>query len=408
MHFNTKLAYTKLFPEIDLSKEELSLSDLHMIVNHFFKNVNTESKVINDFLLSLDRDFKPTQYYKKAIALFLNPSKKATGSEASIEYWTRRGWSVEIAKEEVSKSQRLKSRRCEEYWLARGYTLEESKKRISEVQRNSANKSNAVFDINYWLEKGFDKDEALEKVEEAKIKRSSRHIGFWVERGYSEEESRDIISKNARNTALETLIERYGEEEGRKRKAEIESKRHKFGFGENNPQYGKPSPKASGASVSGTYKTYYFRSLLEYFTIKHLEKTNTHFVCNDVSADKNDVKVIIPYVDLDGKNRNYIPDFLVNETEIWEVKNAYFLQKEDVQHKMNSALEYINRDINLTSLRIITEADIEMCVDELLDDFINGLVVIDKGKLNRFYKRIGKINESYLKEKIRNNTKKSV
>jgi uncharacterized protein YydD (DUF2326 family) len=38
--------------------------------------------------------------------------------------------------------------------------------------------------------------------------------------------------------------------------------------------------------------------------------------------------------------------------------------------------------------------------DDLLDDVISGLVKIDTNKVQRFYKRIGKSNESYLKEKI--------
>jgi len=400
MHFNTKKAYTNLFPQINLDQKELSLSDLRLIANHFFRNINFDSEKINDFLMSLDRCFRPTQYYKKSLALFLNPSNTPGGSEMVVDYWVSRGWSEEQAKEKISKIQRERSILCLEFWKARGFSDEDATMRISEIQKYNANKSNAVYDIEYWLNRGYSLDAAINEIGEAKNQRSAWTIGFWARRGFTEEESRDIVKKNSRNATLENLIEKHGIELGSKMKIDIEKRKYKFPVGKDNPQFGKPANKGSGASVSGTYKNYYFRSLLEYFTIKHLEKNDIPFVCNDVSKECFANKVVIPYKDAEGKNRNYIPDFIVNNTEVWEVKNAYSLTTEDVRLKLDYARDFINNSNTLKSLSIVTENDIETTIDDVLNDVIKGDVVIDRGKIKRFYKRIGKVNESYIKEKI--------
>jgi hypothetical protein len=400
MHFNTKIAYQRLFPQIDLEQEELSNSDMIMIANYFYKNINFNSEKIKSFLFGLDRSFKPTQYYKKKLATFLNPSNTAGGSEVSIDYWINRGWSEFEAKEKISNLQRKKSILCEEYWISKGMSSDEARSNISEIQKNNANKSNSVFNPDYWASKGYSDDEANVFIEENKRKRSSWNIGFWVNKGFTEKEARGIIKKNAQNMTLENLIERHGIQKGTEIKNSIERKRHKFGTGKNNPQYGKSSPKGSGASVSGTYKDYYFRSLLEYFVIKYFENNNIAFVCNDVSIDSYPNKVIIPYVTNAGVHRKYTPDFIVNDVEVWEVKNVYALGTEEVQTKISYARDFINNSDKLQTLKIITERDIEMNMECLLDDVISGLVKIDTGKVQRFYKRIGKINESYIKEKI--------
>jgi hypothetical protein len=399
VHFNTRLAYERLFPQIDLDQKELSLSDLQLIADHFHKNLNFSSEKIKTFLLSLDREFRPTQYYKKAISIFVNPSNRAGGSEVTIEYWINRGWTETEAKSKISDIQKKRSVLCEDYWIARGMTQEDSKKMVSNKQRDNAKKSNNVFDRNYWISMGYSEEVSIQMVEEHKRKRSAWTVGFWVDRGFTEMESRDIIKKNARNTTLENLIERHGLNRAIAIKNDLEQRRNKFGFGDKNPQYGKSAPKGSGASVSGTYKSYYFRSLLEYFVIKHFEKNEIPFICNDVNLNEYPDKVVIPY-QIRGTSRKYIPDFIVNGVEVWEVKNTYSLTTEEVQVKLSYANDFINTSDKLQTLKVVTERDVEMDQNELLDDVISGLVKIDTGKVQRFYKRIGKANESYLKEKI--------
>lgn len=92
----------------------------------------------------------------------------------------------------------------------------------------------SIFDYNFWMKKGLSETEAKEKVtriqiENAKKRNKESYKNFskklkyskdyWINLGYSEEESEILKQKylkNMKNDLLST-IERYGEEEGRRR-----------------------------------------------------------------------------------------------------------------------------------------------------------------------------------------------
>lgn len=87
--------------------------------------------------------------------------------------------------------------------------------------------------------------------------------------------------------------------------------------GEKNPAYGK-SYENGGKSVKGHYKGFFFRSLLEYSFMKHLESQG---------IDLNYVKYesfSIPY-EFEGRKRTYKIDFFVNNVA-YEVKPSYALR----------------------------------------------------------------------------------
>lgn len=85
--------------------------------------------------------------------------------------------------------------------------------------------------------------------------------------------------------------------------------------GENNPMYGKPSPQGSGNGWSGWYKGWFFRSLRELsYMINVIERFNMKWQ----SLEKK--KFAIPYIDWEGVNKNYFPDFLIEDKYVVEIK----------------------------------------------------------------------------------------
>ncbi len=125
----------------------------------------------------------------------------------------------------------------------------------------------------------------------------------------------DIRNTN-KKPVYECWLEKYGQEEADKKMIELKKKHSHNNSGEKNNMYGKPSPNGSGNGWSGWYKNWRFRSILELsFMINYIEKNNFKWE----SAEKK--KFMIPYIDENGQNRNYFPDFyLEDKKQIIECK----------------------------------------------------------------------------------------
>jgi len=90
--------------------------------------------------------------------------------------------------------------------------------------------------------------------------------------------------------------------------------------GERNPAYGKIYFDG-GKSVKGYYKGKFFRSLLEYSFMKHLESKGL-----SLESDVQYECFRVPFV-FEGKNRTYHIDFHVfPERIVYEVKPAYVVK----------------------------------------------------------------------------------
>jgi hypothetical protein len=121
------------------------------------------------------------------------------------------------------------------YWIERG---------LSEEQAINKIKTFKPIYIDYWLNKGYDRDEAKFKIEchlmnterafiskygeiEGKLKykekkdkegkASPRKKQYWLDKGYSDDEAKTKISEIQKTFTLEKCIEKYGEEDGKKR-----------------------------------------------------------------------------------------------------------------------------------------------------------------------------------------------
>jgi len=122
---------------------------------------------------------------------------------------------------------------------------EEATKRIEKSKDKTRNTQKQMSDFDFkamcsknpehWIKKGFNKDEAKkiakEQVEymqscyqkekkenpEKYNDRGTNQIKYWLKLGYSEEEAKEKVKERQATGKLERFIERYGEEEGRKR-----------------------------------------------------------------------------------------------------------------------------------------------------------------------------------------------
>lgn len=282
---------------------------------------------------------------------------------------------------------------CVDYYLVRGYTKKESKDKISKIQRKNSERC-----IEHWFNKGYTELEAISKV---KVIQDTSSIEYFIKKygevigkeKYKDKSIKCIIT-------LETLIIKYGEDDGTKRwnlyldrqsysnskEGIIENHGLEKGFkilkskgrsGKDNSQYGKPAPTGAGRGISGYYKEYYFRSLFEYHAIKYFEDNDISFI----ELDKQNSEVIIR-VNLDN-NRTYRPDFLINGNTIVEVKPAGLVQLPINQHKKDCCItQYPEYDYIY-----MTQNELDINIPQLKADVNNGLVIIDVGKKER-YKRI--------------------
>lgn len=269
------------------------------------------------------------------------------------------------------------------FWISRGYDKNYATERIAKHQQKSSRKSNAVFTREYWKSQGFSESEIDEKIKESKTQRSSFTVDFWISRGFSEEDAKKKVHEFASNGSWENFKKLHPENT---EKLWNELIKKKSIFGKDNHQYGKPSAIGSGSGISGFYKEYYFRSLYEYFYMKWCEKQGITFIPNDVTSKEHKNKIVIPYRH-NGKDRNYIPDFLVGD-KIVEIKSKYGFSELEWRLKEEALKQYIENSDEFNSYEKVSEDDLTRDYNLLNEDYKNGIVVIDKGKLKRFEQHI--------------------
>ena len=136
-------------------------------------------------------------------------------------------------------------------------------------------------------------------------------------------------------------IEKYGEEQGLKRWEEWKQlSKESAPKGELNHQFGKPSPVGSGNGWSGWYifedeSKWFFRSFLE------LSYMVNEIVAKNLKWENGELKkFIINYNDYDGKNRNYFPDFVIDNKYIIECKPLNLHNSATVKAKKEAAEKY--------------------------------------------------------------------
>jgi hypothetical protein len=225
-----------------------------------------------------------------------------------------------------------------------------------------------------------------------KQKRNEEH--FIEKYGEEEGKKRYYIFCDKTKITLENMIQKYGKDIGECKYSEYISKQKnshsydqmvrkhgvervknmsasKANKGDKNGMFGKPSPINSGRGMCGYYKGNYFRSSLEYYYMKHLESQSKSYLCNDTAERSNPLRVVIPI----GDGRNYIPDFIVDSMVV-EIKAKWRLNAPDVLEKKKVAEEWCSR--NGYTYHIVTEDDIHINKNIMNEDIENGSLQIKR------------------------------
>lgn len=131
----------------------------------------------------------------------------------------------------------------------------------------------------------------------------------------------------------ENRIVVYGKEKANEQHKKIAEKLSIHSSGENNPMFGKPSPQGSGNGWKGWYKGFYFRSLRELSYLLDLDDSGIPWSSGE--AHKFDVQ----YINYDGTQRTYRPDFFVNNEKLVEIKPKRLQKTPNIMVKTAAAIE---------------------------------------------------------------------
>ena len=133
-------------------------------------------------------------------------------------------------------------------------------------------------------------------------------------------------------TVYNIWVEKYGKEQADEKNKNWKEKQRINSTGKNNPMYGKSSPQGSGNGWSGWYHDFYFRSLKELSYLVQLDEDKVMWQ----SAEHIKIK----YINWDGNERTYRPDFLVENQIIVEIKPMRLWNSPIVKLKTLAAISY--------------------------------------------------------------------
>lgn len=229
-------------------------------------------------------------------------------------------WCEKHVKEEVlyhsqiAKKKRFCNRVCQNKWMHANDVL------------NSKGESNPMHGKrvrDVWLEK-HGEEKTNELLEQRRI-RQVRATAGEKNGMHGKNHTADSRQKISNFRSGKTLEELWGEERAQEYKEELSNKMR----GAGNPMFGKTS--SGGRSIKGTYKGYFFRSLLEYSFMRHLEE-------HGHSLEDIDYETVrIPVND----TMTYKPDFFIPATQtLYEVKAAYAVSLEENLIKFEAARYY--------------------------------------------------------------------
>ena len=155
-------------------------------------------------------------------------------------------------------------------------------------------------------------------------------------------------------------LKKYGKEQADIKMQEFKRKQSFNNSGNKNNMYGKPSPMGSGYGWKGWYNGFYFRSLREASYMLYLDSQGISW--------KPAEKIVIKYINWDGKERTYRPDFLVGN-KIIEIKPLKMQETPNIKCKTAAAIEFCIKN-NL--IYEITDSKIE--TDLIKEAYDNKLI----------------------------------
>lgn len=151
------------------------------------------------------------------------------------------------------------------------------------------------------------------------------------------------------------MIEKYGKEEADLRFQKFKDKQSANNSGKGNPMYGKVTRAGNG--YKGWYKGWFFRSLRELSYVYNLDQEGKKWI----SAESMDF--YIEYKDYKNSDRTYVPDFLVEDKYLVEIKPIKLHTSKNVTDKKTAAelfcldkpYTYIITDCDILSTEVLTQ-----------------------------------------------------
>lgn len=224
-----------------------------------------------------------------------------------------------------------------------------------------------------------------------------KHVDFWREK-YDEETVRRLQEEHRQKSIrcgkdngmfgksfYDQWLKKYGKERADQLMAERNSKMPDR-KGALNPQFGKPAPLKAGRGIKGWLDKIFFRSLLEmqyiYYRINNQDTIK--------GAETLDYRV--NYVDKDGKDRTYHPDFCINEQLIVEVKPSNLIHLHQI--KIDAGVRKFGSNYLIETEKtfdILVDCDLAKCLMEsgrlkFMSEDITGVFT----KIKRYYGRYTK------------------
>lgn len=232
--------------------------------------------------------------------------------------------------------------------------------RIKKMSERVKGKKNPMYGKFSDLNPFYGKKHKKETIEKIMLNRDYEK--------YKTDEFRKKISllKKGKNNPMfgksiyDIWIKKYGKEIADKKMLEYRKKQSLNNSGEKNSMYGKPSPKNSGNGISGWYKGWFFRSLLELsYMIFVIERFNLNWESGESEKYK------ISYSD-NGVNKNYFPDFVINQKYIVECKPKKLWSAYKNIIKFESAKKFCDKNgyvFKVTDIEKIKKTDLLMLID---------------------------------------------
>jgi hypothetical protein len=182
---------------IDINKSQISDEDVLLCINSIVKDVKPNSAVEQKLVDAIkDRSYPTRKYIKECISEILGTKRF---SRMCIDYWIRKGYTIEEAQERINYTTQHTSKLCKGYWINKGYSNEVAEQKIIEFQTQNSLKAleryNNLTDEDkrkknpstkeYWTNKGYSEDEATLKIRQLNF----YTLEYWINKGYTPNEA---------------------------------------------------------------------------------------------------------------------------------------------------------------------------------------------------------------------------
>jgi hypothetical protein len=201
---------------------------------------------------------------------------------------------------------------------------------------------------------------------------------------YGDENKKKLRKKMTSNNPMsgksiyDVWVEKYGKKEANRKMIELKLKHSKNNSGKNNNMYGKPSPKGSGNGWSGWYNGWFFRSIRELsYMINVIEKKDLKWENGEQKKYK------ISYLDWEGKQRNYFPDFIVENKYMIECKPKRLQLSAGVLSKKKGAKNFCKKN----NLKYILIEPKMLSLDKVKELYVNKKIKFIQRYEEKFLKK---------------------